>query len=438
MFSLHYHHRRIITAVSISFLLLLFTTTTTDAAVATRTKSSNSVKKFQRKLLRSIPKLNLKGFFGSPQYTAKTPYELVGSTPVFMVGTQRGNPYLSSVGDQESGVVYYMDIDDAKAALQEFKRNPQSAVMDASISSTSLSKAIRQSAQGESGLPTGHSPDPMTGHLDDSTLIYKIIPSHRQLFYACRCKGRASVGQSRCYNSLEDAHETMKEKICRQDQLVREQERLRTKGKKKKLKGWIPEGDSDDFTDDKFHYVLDKMRATSKDYNIRLGIPTFYCPNLKREVSRMNNFGRGEQENVLFLSYEDLQSAWAKVRVSTARKEKIMLPKIPPNVEVMNLMDVLTSMDREDLKKKSQSSFEIKAYIKEPLKTVKNQMNDVVEGTKNMFHKKKSKNVSPPDISKITFVPESRGVEYLHQIIAARGSRSPRMRPMREWRNYFK
>jgi hypothetical protein len=134
------------------------------------------------------------------------------------------------------------------------------------------------------------------------------------------------------------------------------------------------------------------------------GIPVFYAPQLKR-VHPLLKMRR--EEMPFFFSYEDLQEAWKTMR---RRNKKQRIPVEPTIVEVYNLMDVLTSMEREEWKKKRKGF-----QWKDPV------------GSLNMS---RDKNDNVSGLESITFVPPSYCVSYKEKI-SAQGNGKARLRPMR-------
>ncbi len=135
------------------------------------------------------------------------------------------------------------------------------------------------------------------------------------------------------------------------------------------------------------------------------GIPVFYSPQLKRQHPLHKRLFGGKEEKPFFFSYEDLQEAWTTVR---GRNKKQRIPSEPSSVEVYNLMDVLTSMERQQWKQQH-------PFWKNPMASLKSSLQ--------VRHKK-------TELDDITFVPPKRCVEYKEKI-SAQGNGKARLRPMR-------
>jgi hypothetical protein len=148
------------------------------------------------------------------------------------------------------------------------------------------------------------------------------------------------------------------------------------------------------------------------------GIPLFYCPDMQRPISPLQQvltgfWTRRRYEIPLFFNYEDLIMAWDKLCSGAAKK--LPLPKEPPMVEVFNLWDVVTTMDRYQnnmlrrggLKILKEKIFMRKKLNKDFLSPLSSSFNDVI------------------------FVPNSDSVHYKDSI-SQRGNGKARLRPMRE------
>ena len=356
---------------------------------------------------------NLGNIFGSARITAKTPYERVGGHPVFQVTTSWGAPYMSYEkvdtggadesatnllgygGDMRPVTLFYMDPEDALAMHQEMKQMDNMAKSDIRLTATTLAKAIRQASVFGDGLPTGTPIDPLTGNLpsvsDGGSLRYKIVPSKRQLFYAARCIGRERVGHFST-NPADDAGTVLdgSQALDAMNQGRRRDVRNR------KSKAITPN---------------QRRYRHMEGYS---GIPVFYCPALRRKLPALKGFLVGKsEENPLFFSYEDLIEAWNKMK-----KGDKSAPASPPNVEVMNLMDVLTSMDR------TSSTHPAPFSLDDPVGSVVKQF----ESWKKLF----AKRFTSPDLDAISFIPSGAAVQY-KEILAARGTGKSRLPRMRDW-----
>lgn len=360
---------------------------------------------------------NLSGLFGSARTTSKTPYDRVGNYPVFMVTTSWGAPYMTfeRIDDVDEGMdmgqaqankpgsenvrpvtLFYMDPEDALAMRQEMKQMENMRSADIRITTTTLSKAIRQASNLGDGLPTGSPIEPLTGRLpsinDGGSLRYKIVPSKRQLFYAARCNGREKIGHFG-ESPGQDAG------IALDGMDVANEERRRNVRKGKSL-------------------VTTVGQNQYRHMEGHAGIPVFYSSDMQRRLPVLKRFLGGTSfENPVFFSYEDLMETWNKMRKSDSK-----ILKKSPNVEVLNLMDVLTSMDRETYRQPARFT------LTDPIGTIKRQFKEIGKGLRSRF--------SAPGLDAVSFIPSSRAVDY-KDIIASVGNGKARLRPMKEWRPYM-
>jgi hypothetical protein len=346
--------------------------------------------------------LQLGGTFGSP--THARPYDRVAGHAVFSVTTPYGSPYLSmekltekevaaskqpsdvSTSKQKSVVMegqnqnrmvvlYFMDPDDAISVRAEMKQIEQMKATDIRLTAFSLAKAVRHASNLGNGLPTGAPINDLTGELNtEGALRYKIVPSKRQLYYAARCIGRERVGL-RSENPADDAQAVVMGGISAVDK----------KGSVKRT----------------------PMQAATAHMEGYVGIPVFYNPSMQKRLPLLKRLLTGVQtETTLFFNYEDMMDAWNTMR---QRHSKTNIPNEPKDVEVFNLMDVLTSMDR-DLYSKEQTAT-ISEKVKEP------------------FTNRFVTNYAP-SLARVTFVPSSRSTHY-KECISKRGNGKCRLRPMR-------
>ena len=359
---------------------------------------------------------NFNSLIGNP--CAQSPYDRVIGYPVFQVTTAWGSPYMNmekltdideAPGGDGSNVVsnkdpnslrsiseeqneyrtvtlYFMDPDDALAAHAELKQMEQMKKSDIRITSSSLGKALRSAANLGNGLPTGYPIEPLTGNLkaveEGGSLRHKIMPDKRQLFYAARCIGKERVGFFG-ENAAEDAATAvLGNSAIEAMQLIRRRDKRERK------------------TTPKPKTILEAQNTHMDGY---IGIPVFYAEGMTRRHPKLKQIISGNrQETPMFFNYEDLQDTWKKMKKSN--------PDIPdePVVEVFNLWDVLTSMEKDAWKQRKKAG---KTDFMAPL--VKR------------FGKKVQ-----PGMGDITFVPSSRGIDY-KQAISSRGTGKARLRPMR-------
>jgi hypothetical protein len=132
------------------------------------------------------------------------------------------------------------------------------------------------------------------------------------------------------------------------------------------------------------------------------GIPVFWAQGMYRRPPLLKQLLTGNrQETPMFFNFEDLMEAWGKIG-----KRSKGLPT-EPSVEVFNLWDLLTSMDKDAWKQKKNQKFDWAKPLRKRLgKKVGSELGD------------------------ITFVPSSRAIDY-KEAISARGNGKARLRPMR-------
>jgi len=349
--------------------------------------------------------LNFGSTFGSAATCSKTPYDRVMGHPVFQVTTPWGAPYMNfeKVEKAESDLkgsadvmgpesesrpvtLFYMDYEDAIQMHEEMKQMGNMQNADIRITTTTLSKAIRQSSNYGNGLLTGSPIGVLTGKLkspnEGGSLRYKIVPPKRQLFYASRCQGKERVG---LFGTAQDESQTFVEN----NQFVHNVNLDRRREAKER----------------RSNSGLTKAQLQNKHMEGYTGIPVFYAPQLKRVHPLPKRLFGGKEEKPFFFSYEDLQQAWTTMR---GRNKKSNIPPEPQSVEVYNLMDVLTSMERQEWKQSH-------PFWKNPMASVKSAMQ--LRRTK-------------PELDDITFVPPKLCVKYKEKI-SAQGNGKARLRPMR-------
>lgn len=356
--------------------------------------------------------LNLGSIFGSA--THASPYDRVAGHPVFQVTTPWGSPYLNmekltdahevmDPGDDTKKkdatfqdtyrqvALYFMDPDDALAVHGEMSQMGQMANADIRITSGSLSRALRQSANLGNGLLTGYAPDALTGRIkspqEGGSLRYKIVPPKRQLYYAARCIGKERVGLF-SETGAEDAEAcVIGNSALEAMNLIRRRDKFDRKIPKKKTPMGIANAHMDGY----------------------VGIPVFYAPEMERKTPFLKKLISGApRETPLFFNYEDLEDAWALMRKRSGDK----VPDKLSNVEVFNLWDVVTSMERDQNAKKESETLKDKA-----LNAIKNRLVTPQEA---------------PGLGSITFVPSSRSIRY-KEGISRRGNGKARLPRMRAW-----
>ncbi|KAL3944480.1 MAG: hypothetical protein SGBAC_001457 [Bacillariaceae sp.] len=359
--------------------------------------------------------LNFNNILGSP--TSAQPYDRILGSPVFQVTTAWGSPYmnmekmtdmnegaradapalfqkdassLKSISEEQNEyrtvTLFFMDPDDALAVHAELKQMEQMAKSDIRITSNSLGKALRSASNLGNGLPTGYPIEALNGNLkpveEGGSLRHKIMPDKRQLFYAARCIGKERVGLFG-ENPAELATMALLGNSAIESTNILRRREIRERKTTPPPKS-----------------LLEAQNAHMDGHT---GIPVFHATGMARKVPKLKQLISGNrQETPMFFNYEDLQDAWTKMKKKN--------PSIPdePAVEVFNLFDVLTSMDKDQWKtRKAAGQFDIMAPLRQ------------------RFGK-----LEAPELDSITFVPSSRSIDFKEKI-SARGNGKARLRPMR-------
>jgi hypothetical protein len=315
-----------------------------------------------------------------------------------------------------SVVLYFLDPDDAMAVHGEMKQMDSMEKADVRITTTSLAKALRQAANLGHGLTTGLPIDPLDGNLpvdDGGALRYKLVPPKRQLYYAARCVGKERVGLFADVPA-EDAQ------MCVIGNSAIEGNNLMKRRDKRERK--LPKTPKN------------AMEAANVHMEGYTGIPVFYCPELHRQVplaKRLLHFNASPKQQVpLFFNYEDLMDAWNRMRQQQqqpSNNKKNVIPEQPSSVEVFNLWDVVTSMERDAWQKKNR----LQAFWKRnPIDTLRSIQSSVVTKKSSPKPSSSSLSLDGPDFNAVTFVPSSRSIQY-KEAISARGNGKARLKPMR-------
>lgn len=440
--------------ISSTILLVALIGDTVDIAGAS---NAATIVDLPGKLVNGVRRhLNFNGLLGSPtrptNSASHTSYEKIMGHPVFQVTTSWGSAYMnmekltledagSSSGDENkmlaSGVedassfgaedsqyrtisLYYMDPDDAIGAHAEFKQMDGMQDSDVRITSVSLAKALRSAANLGRGLLTGQPIDYHKGTVlptkEGGSLRHKIMPPKKQLFYAARCHGRERIG---LFGKGDDPsadrdsrYEQAVAAVIGNSALAYRNSQRRQAIRDRKL-AFKPKS---------------QLEADYQHMDGHLGIPVFYAPGMERRRSRIKSLVSGSQrkEIPLFFNYEDLQKAWQKTRPLGGDKNK-GLPSEPQGVEVFNLWDVLTSMEKEQARKAQKFN---------NLKPQDKLLSAISHPFVNRW-----RNVSPDDgksgngetgnlLDALVFIPSSDACTYKEKI-TARGDGKARLRPMR-------
>ena len=399
--------------------------------------------------------LNLSSIFGSP--TSAASYDRISGQPVFVVTTSWGSPYLifertkedqvgASADDDEQidfneayqqkqatrqVVLYFLDPDDAAAHRDEMQQVDAMKGADMRIMSMSLGKAVRQATNLGKGLPTGQPIDAITGKMkspeEGGTLRYKIVPPKRELYYAARCKGRERVG---LFDENPDVDAKM---MLNTRRTLAQYADSRGRARKEREGRGGPAAAAAAKAAAANPNAPDRVRYAHMEGTV--GIPVFHCPGLDRRhpvVKRLVNRKAAKPEKPLFFSYEDLKESWDSTRDRATDEARASMPQNPPEVEVYNLMDVVTSIDRDQWRVARRGQLRREQMIDSALSKL-----SFVPFLGKLAG---SENVKAPaatggktsGLEQVVFVPSSRNVNAKERISNVGGSKA-RLRPMRPW-----
>lgn len=384
-------------------------------------------------------RLNLSNLIGSQ--TSIPPYDRLSSQPVFTVTTPWGSPYLlfersdrtesnlefdeevdsadgKSRQDRTNQVVlYFMDEEDAMRLRDEMLQMEQMAGADMRITASSLSKAVAQSANLHKGLLTGQPIDDMTGKIkaadEGGVLRYKIVPPKRELFYAARCKGRERVGLWSA-NPEDDAKLMLQPVPVIGGTLAMMRKAAVDKRRKERRAGALKSSDVEEEN-------VNPIKEQYKHMEGFVGVPVFHCPEMKK-YNKVKGILRNDkrEQTPLYFSYEDLLQAWQTMRNKSKNAE---IP-VNPSVEVYNMMDIVTSIDRDQWNVKRVGQLRRDAILgKIPL------INKVTGTEGTTFSNSK---ISPSSLDSIVFIPNSKSTSF-KELISSVGNGKARLRPMRPW-----
>lgn len=389
--------------------------------------------------------LNLSNIFGSPTHLPA--YERIASQPVFTVTTPWGSPYLlfertdrtesdlefdseesssssSSTSKQDNTrqvALYFMDEEDAMRLRDEMLQMDQMKGVDMRITASSLAKALSQSVNLHKGLLTGQPIDEHSGKMKGSdeggVLRYKIVPPKRELFYAARCKGRERVGLWGP-SQEEDARLMMQSIPVIGGTLALKRKSIMDRRRKEKRRNAnvgseVGLGGGDEST-------MDVIREKYRHMEGFVGIPVFHCPQMKR-YNAIKGFLRNDRraQVPLYFSYEDLVSSYEAMR--RRAKDPSVIPE-KPEVEVFNLMDIVTSIDRDQWKAKRAGG-------------VKRIMGRMTGGVWKKGGDKGANRVvgSGGDLEQLIFIPNSKNTKFKESISRIGNGQARGLRPMRPW-----
>jgi len=440
-------------AAAAAALLLSAARTATVAAAAS---GGSRATVGQDLLIRARKALDLSNLFGS--VTSAPSYDRIASQPVFAVTTPWGSPYLiydkvdpedgapgggeasseANFGDalgpaqeQAQVVLYFADPQDAAAHRDEMLQLEQMKGADMRVMATSLGRAVRQASNLCGGLPTGQPVDPLTGSLpdDSGTLRYKIVPPKRELFYAARCRGRERVGLfGRSASSDASVFSSGRRAVGDYVGRLRGERETRMKTRRGREEA-----------------MSDPRRRVSGHMEGALGVPVFHCPGLVRRhgaVKRAANPSARGPETPLFFSYEDLVEAWTAMRGEESDDgRRARMPTSPPAVEVFNLMDVVTSIDRDQWRSRRRARMALEGRVEPVLRilgsvpgikkfvTRGGDDDDAAAGARKV---KAGKNFRASALKQVTFVPSSQNVAFKEKISAV-GNTKTRIKNMKVW-----
>jgi len=413
------------------FILLTASVAQTSASPLT------SIQDLSTSVLRKTRQtINLSNIFGSP--TAIPGYERLSSQPVFSVTTPWGSPYLLyeradrtesdlEFDDEIDGAnkkqdntkqvaLYFMDEEDAMRLRDEMLQMDQMKGVDMRITATSLAKAVAQSVNVNKGLLTGQPINDLSGRCkgpdEGGCLRYKIVPPKRELFYAARCHGRERVGlwgQSQ----EDDARLMMQGVPVIGGTMANLRKTAFDKRRRDKRNAKIGEVA---VTED----GVDPIRNEYKHMEGFVGVPVFHCPEMKKYnmVKGLLRNNRKKQ-TPLYFSYGDLVSSYETMR--SKAKDSSTIPE-QPEVEVYNLMDVVTSIDRDQWRVKR--AMELRGFLGSVpiLNKITSKDGAIVEKTK----------VSS-GLEQVVFIPNSKNTKFKESISKIGNGQVRGLRPMRPW-----
>uniref|UniRef100_A0A7S4ARI0 Uncharacterized protein n=1 Tax=Pseudo-nitzschia australis TaxID=44445 RepID=A0A7S4ARI0_9STRA len=450
------------TANTIAVFLVVAASATTSIDAAT---NAAAIVDLPGTLINGVRRhLNFNGLLGSPtrptNSASHTSYEKVMGHPVFQVTTSWGSAYMNMEelseedngqqsssssegsleedestnknnklgvaknGDEAAGIrqdryraisLYYMDPDDAIGAHAEFKQMDGMQDTDVRVTTVSLVKAIRSAANLGRGMLTGQPIDYHKGTVlpakEGGSLRHKIMPPKKQLYYAARCHGRERIG---LFSDSTDPAESRKDHevaaVIGNSALAYRKSQRKQANRDRKL-AYKPKN---------------QLEADHAHMDGNLGIPVFYAPGMERRKSRVKSLvsGAARKEIPLFFNYEDLERAWQKTTPIGADKDKY-LPNEPLEVEVFNLWDVLTSMEKDQARRAQARSKESpqNRLLQSLAHPFQNRFRNVVDNDG-------SSDGNESVLDSLVFIPSSDACTY-KEGITARGNGKARLRPMR-------
>lgn len=451
---------KLVSKTALLNVLLLSVSTVVDASPTT-----SLIDISQSILNRSRRTLNLSNLFGSPSSSSVSASDRISSQPVFTVTTPWGSPYLlferrdrsettlefdesnqrlieggdgededvsatqerseRGMGENHQVALYFLDENDALRLRDEMLQMPQMAGADMRITVSSLSKALSQTKNLHKGLLTGQPNNDMTGRMknpeEGGVLRYKIVPPKRELFYAARCKGRERVGlfSERPEADAELMTSSMPfigSQLAKRRTMALEKARKRARAARR---GDVLDGDED----------LDPVRREYAHMEGFIGVPVFHCESLKKYntikgVLRGNAGKNKVMETPLFFSYDDLMDSWKATKDKIKDDEvRSQMPETP-DVEVYNMMDVVTSLDRHHWNTKRASSLR------------RSQLLSKIPGVSKVLGTpaaSSSSSVKDTGLGEVVFVPSSKRTKFKEIVSSVGSGKSRGLRPMKPW-----
>lgn len=320
--------------------------------------------------------------------------------------------------------LYFMDEHDGRSLADEMKQMRNMKDGDLRITCTTLAKALRQASHLGRGLPTGQPIKEENGNLlsmdEGGSLRHKIVPSKRELFYAARCHGRERVGFFND-NVEEDAELMLQPNNVIEGSKMGDRRKAagNTKARVAKAKQAEKEG-----------VMESEENRIKREYGGmegQVGLPVFHADGLVKKPPLTKRLLQGSKKALitsgftpLYFSYQDLINDWSAMRDKSPNKSEI--PESPPTVEVFNMLDVVTSIDKDQWKngRRAELQRERKGlWGKVPL-------------VHNFIGKRTSLTRVNSGLERVVFVPSSLGVKA-KQRVSKRGNMKARLRPMRAW-----
>jgi hypothetical protein len=182
----------------------------------------------------------------------------------------------------------------------------------------------------------------------------------------------------------------------------------------------------------------DRLRREYSHMEGQVGLPVFYAPGLVKKPPKIRTLLQGTKKawstaslTPLYFSHEDLLHDWSMMRARSEssannnnNNEGKIIPVKPPQVEVFNMIDVVTSIDKDQWKAHRRAELD-------------REMKGVWGKIPVLHHLFKGKATSSlgaaaSGLDKIIFIPSSLGVQAKERIRAT-GNRKARLRPMRAW-----